>query len=172
MHMALDAWNAKCFMENEDMDFKKYLDRVSDPYLYLYKGFDAHSDFANGKFQNGKRTFGWRPDKNTVPIIRGYIIDYTKDDIDFYDDNGNVTHSVGGYERIQDVQLLEEMIKFKSDGNFDRLVSFGSCLAIDYYLSSNYITPQTNTTRNNEEKQEKFKQPRNKYFTRRRRGFF
>ncbi len=92
MHMALDAWNCKCFMENEDMDFKKYLDRFSDPSMYLYTGFDAYDDFS--KFQNGKRKFGWRPDKNTVPIVRGYSVDYTKDDVDYYDKNDNLTHTV------------------------------------------------------------------------------
>lgn len=171
MHMALDAWNAKCFMENEDMDFKKYLDRVSDPSLYLYKGFDAYDDFS--KFQNGKRKFGWRPDKNTVPIIRGYTLDYVKDNIDYYDSNDKVTHTVSGYERIEDIQLLEEMINYKPDGNFDRLVGFGSCLAIDYYLTSNYITPQTNTQKNFQNQQpDKITPPRNKFFTNKRRSPF
>lgn len=171
MHMALDAWNCKCFMENEDMDFKKYLDRLplTGPDMYLYTGFDAYDDFS--KFQNGKRKFGWRPDKNTVPIIRGYSVDYTKDDVDFYDDNGNATHTIAGYERVEDVQLLEEMIKFKPDGNFDRLVAFGSCLAIDYYLTCKYITPQSHTTKK-DNTQEGIKLPRNKFFTKRRRSAF
>ena len=170
MHMALDAWNAKCFMENEDMDFKKYLDRVGQPTLYLYTGFDANDDFS--KFQNGKRKFGWRPDKNTVPIVRGYSVDYSKDDVDYYDNNDNVTHTVSGFERIGDIQLLEEMIKYKPDGNFDRLVAFGSCLAIDYYLTCKYITPQTHTQRTEEEKVEEIKTARNRYFTKKRRSVF
>ena len=170
MHMALDAFNAMCFMENEDMDFKKYLDRVSEPSLYLYKGFDAHDDFS--KFQNGKRKFGWRPDKNTVPIIRGYSVDYTKDNVDFYDKNDNITHTVSGFERIPCVQLLEEMIKFKPGGNFDRLVAFGSCLAIDYYLTCKYITPRTLSTKTEEERVEEFRPKRNKFFTSRNRSPF
>lgn len=172
MHMALDAWNAKCFMENEDMDFKKYLDRLplSGPDMYLYTGFDAHDDFS--KFQNGKRKFGWRPDKNTVPIVRGYTVDYAIDDVDYLDENDNVTHTVSGYERIEDIQLLEEMVKYKPDGNFDRLVAFGSCLAIDYYLTCKYITPQTQTKKTEEERQEEFKAPRNKFFTKTRRSPF
>ena len=172
MHMALDAWNCKCFMENEDMDFKKYLDRLTNttPAAYLYKGFDAYDDFS--KFQNGKRQFGWRPDKNTVPIIRGYAVDYTKDNIDFFDNNNNITHTVKGFERIEDVQLLEEMIKFKPDGNFDRLVAFGSCLAIDYYLTCKYITPRTNTKKEEEDDRPERKTKRNKFFTKGRRSSF
>ena len=173
MHMALDAWNCKCFMENEDMDFKKYLDRLSTttPAMYLYTGFDAYDDFS--KFQNGKRKFGWRPDKNTVPIVRGYTVDYTKDDVDFFDKDDNVTHTVSGYERIEDIQLLEEMVKYKPDGNFDRLVAFGSCLAIDYYLTCKYITPKSYR----EEKEEDDRPPevkirRNKFFTQKRRSPF
>lgn len=172
MHMALDAWNAKCFMENEDMDFKKYLDRITNitPAMYLYKGFDAYDDFS--KFQNGKRQFGWRPDKNTVPIVRGYSVDYTKNNIDYLDDNGNITHTVSGYERIEDIQLLEEMIKYKPEGNFDRLVAFGSCLAIDYYLTCKYITPKSHTTRTQEDREQQFRLKRNKFFTKKRRSPF
>tara|TARA_R110000868_G_scaffold74337_2_gene214919 strand:- start:42457 stop:45069 length:2613 start_codon:yes stop_codon:yes gene_type:complete len=170
MHMALDAFNAKCFMENEDMDFKKYLDRVTEPSLYLYKGFDAYDDFS--KFQNGTRKFGWRPDKNTVPLVRGYAVDYTKDDVDYKDADGNVTHTIAGYERIEDIQLAEEMVKFKPDGNFDRLVAFGSCLAIDYYLTCKYITPQSNTQKTEEERNQQFKPARNKFFTKTQRSPF
>lgn len=170
MHMALDAFNAKCFMENEDMDFKKYLDRVTEPSVYLYKGFDAYDDFS--KFQNGTRKFGWRPDKNTVPIVRGYVIDYTIDDIEYKDDKGNTTHTISGYERIEDVQLAEEMIKFKPDGNSDRLVAFGSCLAIDYYLTCKYITPQSNTSTTQEQRNGEFVARAPKFFTTKRRSFF
>lgn len=166
MHMALDAFNAKCFMENEDMDFKKYLDRVSNPAMYLYNGFDAYDDFS--KFQNGKRKFGWRPDKNTVPIVRGYSVDYTTDDVDYFDDNDNVTHTVSGFERIEDIQLLEEMIKYKPGGNFDRLVAFGSCLAIDYYLSCKYITPKTPSIKKDDNESPK----RKRFYTKRKRSFF
>jgi hypothetical protein len=172
MHMALDAWNAKCFPENEDMDFKKYLDRLSfsSPAMYLYNGFDASDDFS--KFQNGKRQFGWRPDKNTVPIVRGYSVDFTKDNVDYYDNNGNITHTISGFEKIDDVQLLEEMVKYKPDGNSDRLAAFGSCLAIDYYLTCKYITPQSSTTRTEENIQEQFKPQRTKFFTNKRRSPF
>lgn len=164
MHMALDAWNCKSFMENEDMDFKKYLDRVTQPVLYLHKGFDAYDDFS--KFQNGTRKFGWRPDKNTTPLVKGYAVDYTRDDVDHEDNLGNISHTVAGYERIEDIQLLEEMVKNKAGGNFDRLVAFGSCLAIDYYLTSKFITPRTNTQKT------KDKEEVDTYGKSRRRGFF
>lgn len=174
MHMALDAWNCKCFMENEDMDFKKYLDRLTlaTPDMYLYTGFDAYDDFS--KFSNGKRKFGWRPDKNTVPIIRGYSVDYTTDDVDFEDEEGNVTHTISGYERIEDIQLLTEMEKFKPDGNFDRLVAFGSCLAIDYYLTCKYITPMSVSKEEeiNNKPSNPFKKKTGGFFSRSRRSPF
>ena len=172
MHMALDAWNCKCFMENEDMDFKKYLDRLTNatPAMYLYTGFDAYDDFS--KFQNGNRKFGWRPDKNTVPIVRGYSIDYTKDNLDFFNEAGDVTHTISGYERIDDIQLLEEMVKYKPDGNFDRLVAFGSCLAIDYYLTCKYITPQSPGLNRTTDTIERERPTKNKFFTSKRRSPF
>jgi hypothetical protein len=173
MHMALDAWNAKCFMENEDIDIKKYFDRITatTAELYLHKGFDAYDDFS--KFQNSTRKFGWRPDKNTVPIVRGYTLDYVKDEMDFFDKNDNITHTVSGYERIEDIQLLEEMIKYKPDGNFDRLVAFGSCLAIDFYLTSQWRTPLSTNKKINEQTQEQFKpKPQRPKFTKKRYSSF
>lgn len=171
IHMALDAYNAKSFMENEDMDFKKYLDRVSNPSFYLYKGFDAYGDFS--KFSNGTRKFGWKPDKNTAPQIRGYSVEYTKEDLEQESEGeSDITY---GFERIEDVQLLEEMIKYKDGGNYDRLVAFGSCLAMDYYLSSNYITPKTGSQKSVREEAEREQSnsiDKNKFFTKTRRSTF
>jgi hypothetical protein len=170
IHMAQDAFNCKNFLENEDMDYKKYLDRVSNPSLYLYTGFDAYGDFS--KFSNGTRKFGWKPDRNTSPQVRGYTIEYAKDDLE--QKSEGESDMVYGYERIEDIQLLEEMTKYKEGGNFDRIVGFGSCLAIDYYLTSKYITAKTNSknTRKEQEGRQTQKPIRNKFYTDTRRSTF
>ncbi len=63
------------------------------------------------------------------------------------------------------------MSKYKPSDNFDILVAFGSCLAIDYYLTCKYLTPNSFSQK---EEQEYEKQPsrRNKFFTSKRRSVF
>lgn len=171
IRMALDAWNAMCFMENADMAFKTYLDRVSDPNLYLYKGFDAYGDFSF--LSSGKRGYGWSPDKRTVPVMNGFGIDYAKEDIDSTDDEGNIIATQHGFKRIDSVQLLMEMERYKDGGNFDRIVAYNSCIAIDFYLTSKYITP-TKPHKKTDDQIEVYKKPktRNKFFTKKRSKLF
>ncbi len=164
IHMALDAWNAKVYMENADMAFKTYLDRVSNPNLYLYKGFDAYGDFSF--LHSGKRGYGWPPDKRTVPIMMGFGIDFAKEDVDVSDDKGNVISIKYGFERIDSVQLCIEMERYKEGGNFDRLVAYNSCIAIDFCLTSQYITPTKPHPKKDTEDQPKRPKPKKS------RGFF
>lgn len=172
MRMALDAWNAMCFMEAFDMDFKKYLDRVATASLYLYKTFDADADFSY--LSSGRRGFGWVPNKTSTPKVRGFSVDFCKEDTDVFDKDDNIIDSVRGFERIDSVQLLIEMERYKEGGNFDRLIAFSSCLAIDHYLTSKYLTPTKPHPKNMSQETQESHNPfvKNKYFTKSRRSKF
>lgn len=141
IHMALDAWNCKTLPENEDMGIKEYLDRLNVTDSYIEKKFDAFGDFT--KFATNRK-YGWHPDKFTAPFVRNLVIDYTKEITEHLNDKGEVVDMEVGIDRIEDIHLLEEMIKYKENGNFDRIVGFGSCLLYDYYLTSKRIFPRTN----------------------------
>ena len=107
--------------------------------------------------------------------IKGCGIYYCKDDVDLFDNNNNITGVRYGFERIDSVQLLIEMERYKEGGNFDRLIAFSSCMAIDFYLTSKFITPtkpHINTNSKDQERQEQFKPVRNKFFTNKRRSPF
>lgn len=172
IHMALDAWNAICFPENEDMDIKKYFDRLHMSDYYLGQGFDVMSQFNIAT--TGKRKYGWQPDKITVPFVRGLVIEYTKHQSDILDNEDNVVGTKLGLERIPDPELLEEMIKYKEGGNYDRLVAFGSALLYDHYLRAKYIIPQKQPERD-EQQDNSYQKPksiRNKVFTKSKRRLF
>lgn len=167
IHMALDAWNAICFPENEDMKIKEYFDRLHVTDMYLGVGFDPYGKFSI--FSNGNRKYGWQPDKNTAPFVRNLVVDYAKEIV------GEGDIATQGFERIEDIQLLEEMIKYKEGGNFDRIVGFGSALLYDYYLTSKHIFPRAPRRIEQEDKDTKKqanKPIRNKYFTPKRRNLF
>lgn len=165
IHMALDAWNAICFPENEDMKIKEYFDRIHKTHLYLGQGFDPYGKFA--MFSNTNRKYGWQPDKFTAPFVLSLAVDYAKEVL--VEDGGEQ-----GYERIGDIHMLEEMIKYKSNGNYDRLVGFGSALLYDYYLTSKGIFPRVQTKQVREESRpESTNKPKpSSYFPTTRRGLF
>lgn len=141
IHMALDAYNAKCFPENEDMAIKEYFDRIHKTEFYLAKSFDVYGEFS---MFSTKRSYGWQPDKTTVPKVLALVKDYVTEIFETKDseDEDNVIETLRGVERIKDIWLLEELIKYKTSGNYDRIVGFGSCLLYDYWLTSNYMMPQ------------------------------
>lgn len=161
IHMALDAYNAILFPENEDMSIKKYFDRLHMSDYYLGEGFDVTSQFHLSN--TGRRKYGWQPHKTTTPFVRGLVLDYVKRQTDILDEDDNVVSTEMGLERIEDIQLLEEMIKYKEDGNFDRIVGFGSALLYDHYLTAKYIVPSSKPQIKKGE-QEKSKPIKNKYF--------
>jgi hypothetical protein len=46
------------------------------------------------------------------------------------DDDGNVTSQVKGMSKIFDPVLLEEMIQYNEDGNFDRIIAAELAIAL------------------------------------------
>ena len=67
------------------------------------------------------------------------IVDYTQENIlEGYDEDGNEIYVKGIY-RIEDPMLLEEMIKFGKQKNFDRIISFGHALAWNAEMENNKI---------------------------------
>lgn len=56
--------------------------------------------------------------------------------------------TIKGVHRIPDPILLEELVKYKSGGNFDRLAAFGHALAWEYELSTKNVNPDNNPVGN------------------------
>lgn len=155
IHMLLDAFNAICFPENEDMDIKKYFDKMGLSDRYLGTSFDvsAKLNFTN----TGNRKYGWQPTKVTTPFVLGLVIDYCKKEFEIKDDSGNIIGIKRGVEQIDDIYLLDEIINYKEGGNFDRIISFGSALFYDHYCNITYKFPKIYTKKEKElsEKSEK-----------------
>ena len=166
IHMALDAWNAICFPENEDMKIKEYFDRIHQAHLYLGEGFDPYGKFA--RFSNTNRKYGWQPDKFTTPFVRGLVTDYAKEVM--VEGEGE-----RGFERIEDIYLLEEMVKYRDGKNYDRIIGLGSALLYDYYLTSKHIFPRMPKTQSEEDthKKKTVKKPtKSVYYAQTRRRLF
>jgi hypothetical protein len=138
--MLLEMYNAPVFMENADMDFKTYTDAIGYHITdkYLVKSLDFLGDMAMDA--NGRRAYGWTPTPKNKSYLLGIAINYAKEQVSHEDEEGKVRIR-WGFERIKDTRILQEMISFKPDGNFDTITSLMSALGYDYYLTYNFGAP-------------------------------
>ena len=159
IHLALEKYNAMLFPENEDMKIKEYFDRrgLSHKYLVEGKGLSQAFQFTN----TGNRRYGIQPTRITVPMAISMAVDECKREIEILDEDGNIIDIKLGVELIDDIYLLEEIIKYKDNGgNYDRLVSFyWGCLYEEFLNTHLKLFPKHKQTE--EERTEQIKRVSN-----------
>ena len=128
-----EAYNADVLMENEDMDFKLYLDGIRKTEEYLVPSFNLAGDLTINS--NSKRAYGISPKGNKSAIL-SKVISYCNEELSSDDENGE---TITGIERINDEMLLEEIINYKDGANHDRLTTFGIALIMAHKLNSEWI---------------------------------
>lgn len=135
--LLLEAYNAVCFMENEDTGFIEYLEEkhLEDKYLMRAVDFTSSLNITN----NAPRKYGWSPKQSKTKLMNMFI-NYCDSDIISLNDAGEEI-TVKGVTRIDDPILLDEIIKFKEDGNFDRVSASLGAIGWLHYLETNYIQP-------------------------------
>lgn len=161
-HMLLEAFNAECLMENEDMEFKIYLDGIHQTEQWLIPSFNIAGDITLK--QNQRRMYGISPNGNKSTIINK-VVNYCKEPRQYVDEEGN-HREVLGIHLIEDEMLLEEIINYKEGDNFDRITTFGIGLIQSHFLDSNFIQARLAEPKREEVKKEPFKR---KLFTETRR---
>ena len=155
-HMLLELYGARCFPENEDMLFKEYLDKKYLTDKYLLKGFSFLSEFNLNS--NGNRDYGWQPTTKNKQYLLGQLKGYAEESWDIKDEHGNITKTLLGVNKVNDLKILEEFINYKEGENFDGITAFMSALAYSHYLDSTYQSPSL--PRNREERREIKHRPR------------
>ena len=161
-YMLLEAFNAECLMENEDMEFKIYLDSIHQTEQWLIPSFNIAGDITLK--QNQRRMYGISPNGNKSTIINK-VVNYCKEPRQYVDEEGN-HREVLGIHLIEDEMLLEEIINYKEGDNFDRITTFGIGLIQSHFLDSNFIQARLAEPKREEVKKEPFKR---KLFTETRR---
>jgi len=157
-HMLLEAFNAECLMENEDMEFKVYLDTIHQTEQWLVPSFNIAGDITLKN--NGRRMYGISPQGNKSTIINK-VVNYCKKPVMGVTEDGFQIDKIG-VELINDEMLLEEIINYKEDQNHDRITTFGIALIQAHYLDSNYIEARLSEPKREEVRKEPF---RRKLFT-------
>jgi hypothetical protein len=138
-HLLLEAFNVEAFGENEDMDFKKYLDikRLTTKFLVKSIDFESEEQVRYG----GTRKYGWQPTPKNKKFLLGLFIDYCNRSFEITDGDG-YTREVLGVELINDVALLDEIINYSSEKNVDRITAMMGALGYDFNLYLNWVFPR------------------------------
>lgn len=151
-HMLLEAFNAECLMENEDMEFKIFLDNIKETERWLVPSFNIAGDITLKN--NNRRMYGISPNGNKSAIINK-VVNYCKNQVTAVTEDGTEILKLG-VELINDEMLLEEIINYKEGENHDRITTMGIALIQAHFLDSNYIEAKLHEPKREEVRKEPF----------------
>lgn len=136
-HMLAEKYNVEeaVLMENEDMEFKVYLDGIKQTERYLVPTFNMSADLSVKS--NGRRQYGISPQGNKSAIINK-AINYCNEIIIINNEDGTASQKLG-VENIDDEMLLEEIINYKEGENHDRITTFGIALIQAHKMDAEYV---------------------------------
>lgn len=158
--LMLEAFNARAFGENEDMDFKKFTDTkrmgITERFLVESMDFESEMQVTHG----GKRKYGWKPTPKNIKFLFGLFVDYCKTEFTIIDEYGE-EQTLLGVQMINDVALLDEIINYSKDRNVDRITAMMGCMGYEFYLHINYMFPKIKSVKDEEEKKKKVTQDKN-----------
>jgi hypothetical protein len=126
--------------------------------IFYGLGFNLTGRFELNR--NDNRRFGWSPTSKNKSSLFGYFLNVMKKKEKYEDEQGRI-RTRWGFEKIKDIRLLEEMIKFKFGGNHDGITAAMSAYFYDYFLQVTYGAPKPPLTQEEERiKREKIKNNR------------
>lgn len=115
-------YNARVLSENDELSFINYMVSKGDAHL-----LEVQPQWLKEITPNTKqaRDYGISRSADKVrTFLHGCLKKYTEETIlQEFDEAGSLTREEIGMKRILDHLLLEEMINFTDDGNFDRIVA-------------------------------------------------
>ena len=166
-----EAYGAMCLMENADRMYEMYLSRRNKQLVLLEDGEKLAGKIirANAR-QNNK--LGLSPTVPNQRMLFNTVIQYCwEEEVIGYDDDGNEITQKGIY-RIDDIELLDEIISFGPGVNTDRIIAFGHALLLAKYYDDMGFMPKSTTEKKNEEKRTRKLNKQIKGFTVRRHNPF
>lgn len=166
-----EAYGAMCLMENADRMYEMYLSRRNKQLMLLEDGEKlAGKIIRAGARQNNK--LGLSPTVPNQRMLFNTVIQYCwEEEVIGYDDDGNEITQKGIY-RIDDIELLDEIISFGPGVNTDRIIAFGHALLLAKYYDDMGFMPKSTTEKKNEEKRTRKLNKQIKGFTVRRHNPF
>jgi len=120
--LLIKYYNARALCENDDISFIEYMKSKGDAH-YLEKQPQWLLEVIPNT--TVKREYGiHRSAQKIIDYLHTCLKRYMEDVIySEKDDEGNVTKEIAGVSKIFDPMLLEEIIQYNDEGNFDRIVA-------------------------------------------------
>ena len=120
--LLIKYYNARTLCENDDISFIEYMKAKGDAH-YLEKQPQWLMEVVPNT--TVKREYGiHRSAQKIIDYLHNCLKKYMEETIHKEtDENGNVTREVLGVSKIFDPVLLEEIIQYNDQGNFDRIVA-------------------------------------------------
>ena len=120
--LLIKYYNARALCENDEISFIEYMKAKGDAH-YLEKQPDWLKEVVPGS--TVKRDYGvHRSSQKIIDYLHNCLKKYMEEVVyTEKDDAGNVTKEVLGISKIFDPVLLEEIIQYNDQGNFDRIVA-------------------------------------------------
>lgn len=120
--LLIKFYNARTLCENDDISFIEYMKAKGDGH-YLEKQPQWLQEIVPNT--TVKREYGiHRSSQKIIDYLHNCLKKYTEEVIHVEkDDDGNLVREVTGVSKIFDPVLLEEIIQYHDQGNFDRIVA-------------------------------------------------
>jgi hypothetical protein len=120
--LLIKYYNARTLCENDDISFIEYMKSKGDAH-YLEKQPQWLMEVVPNT--TVKREYGvHRSAQKVIDYLHNCLKKYMEEVVyKETDENGNVTKEVTGVSKIFDPVLLEEIIQYNDQGNFDRIVA-------------------------------------------------
>lgn len=135
--LLVKMYNARTLCENDEISFIEHMKAIKAAH-YLEKQPDWLKEIVPNTTVN--REFGiHRSADKIIDFLHGCLKRYSEEIIfEEKDEQGNIIRQVTGMSKILDPMLLEEMIQYNEEGNFDRIVAAELALAQAYKMGPIY----------------------------------
>lgn len=131
--MLIKYYNAQTLCENDDMTFINYMIAKGDGHYLVDQPQWLKLYVPNTTVQRDKGIH--RSSEKIRDMLRAGLKNYMDAVINVVkDENNSVIKELLGVTRVYDPMLLEEIIKFNEDGNFDREVAASLAIALANHL--------------------------------------
>ena len=143
--LLIKYYNARTLCENDEISFIDYMISKGDAH-YLERQPDWLKEIVPNT--TVRRDYGiHRSAEKIRDFLHGCLKKYTESVIHTEkDEEGNVISEVKGMSKIFDPVLLEEMIQYNEDGNFDRIIAAELAIALAMKLDPIYGAVGQNTS--------------------------
>jgi hypothetical protein len=120
--LLIKYYNARTLCENDDISFIEYMKSKGDAHYLEKQPAWLQEVIPNTTV---KREYGiHRSARKIIDYLHTCLKKYSEEAIYVEkDDDGNIIKEVIGFSKILDPMLLEEMIQYNDEGNFDRIIA-------------------------------------------------